>query len=359
MDKFDVFYYSNAFISDKRTLSLLGILSDSLYVFYLSPDYFLVPFKEKWGKQKSEPFFEKAPVEIEIATSIHKEKYASFLEENRELIEAGVIHPIHIMQKPPDWECLQELEKKMMKDYSGLAIGMWGTRIGLFNEFPSDNVYIDAPYFSLYRWLSLSGALYFAIKADITPISDNAKLSSLAIETVRRFSDVDHKYNLDDLSKLLGFKVLSHLLPNFGGLSPQQILEVREHLKDELLAFRNEMIELTVQSRIDEGYLDNYVDRRVKPRVNDIKLKMKSSKTSLFRKISAEVLAAGTGTTLLTQFLQLPLHAQISVGFGLVGKILLDYFEYKDHRKEIVSQSGNSGLALILDLENRYSKNRK
>ncbi len=357
MSKFDIFYYTDAYISNKRTLSLLGILSDSLYIFYLSPDYFLLPFEEKWGKQKSEPFFEKAPIEFEITASIHKEKRANFLTENRELIEAGVIQPISTAQKPPDWESLKKAEEKMMENYSGLNIGIWGNSIGLFDEFPAkDTVYIDAPYFSLYRWQSISGALHFAIKANLTPISDNQKLSSVAIETVKRFSDVEYKYNLEDLSKMVGFKVLSKLLPDFGELSPQQILEVREHLKDELLAFRSEMFELSAQSKFYEGSLDEYIEHKVKPRVNDIKLKITTSKRTLLRRISTEILAAGTGTTLLTQFLQLPTHAQIAVGVGLVGKILLDYFGYKDTRKELLSSSENAGFALLLDLENRYSK---
>jgi hypothetical protein len=53
---------------------------------------------------------------------------------------------------------------------------------------PKDKVYIDSPYFSIYRLQSICGSLYFALKSQITPISDNPILSSFAQESI---SDMD------------------------------------------------------------------------------------------------------------------------------------------------------------------------
>ena len=357
MENFDTFYYTEAFISDKRTLSLLSILSDSVYLFYLSPDYFLKPLEERWETEKEQPFFRKAPVECKLITPTYHKRHIEFIKENRELVNTRVIRPILVRQTPPDWEDFQKFEKKMMGDYSGLKIGLWGMNIGLVPELVTgDTVYVDAPYYSLYRWQSFSGALYFAIKANVTPISDNPILSSVACETVARFSDLNIEYAPKDLSKLLGFRVLSLLLPNFGKLQPEQILEVRDDMHDELMAFRYEMYEIATQSKIEEDNLDEYVNFKVKPRIDDIKLKIISSRKALYRKMGMDILATGTGTTLLTQFINLPTHAQMAVGIGLVGKILFDYFEYRASKEEILSKSENAGLALLLDLDKRYGK---
>jgi len=356
MENFDTFYYTEAFISDKRTLSLLSILSDSVYLFYLSPDYFLKPLEERWETEKEQQFFRKATVECKLITPTYHKRHIEFIKENRELVNTGVIRPILVRQTPPDWEDFQKFEQKMMEDYSGLKIGLWGMNIGLVPKLVTgDTVYVDAPYYSLYRWQSFSGALYFAIKANVTPISDNPILSSVACETVARFSDLNIEYAPKDLSKLLGFRVLSSLLPNFGELQPEQILEVRDDMHDELMAFRYEMYQIATQSKIEENNLDEYVNFKVKPRIDDIKLKITSSKKALYRRMGMNILATGTGTTLLTQFLNLPPHVQIAVGIGLVGKMLIDYFGYRASKEEILSKSENAGLTLLLDLENKYS----
>lgn len=355
MERFDTFYYTEAFISDKRTLSLLSILSDSVYLYYLSPDYFLKPLEERWKTEKELPFFRKAPIESGLITPIYHERHMEFIKENRELVNTGVIRPILVKATPPDWESFQKFEQKMMGNYSGLKIGLWGMNIGLVPG-DADKIYVDAPYFSLYRWQSFSGALYFAIKANVTPISDNPILSSVACETVTRFSGLNIEYNPKDLSKLLGFRVLSSMLPNFGEVQPEAILEIRDDMHDELMAFRYEMHQIAIQSEAEQDNLDEIVKFKVKPRVDDIKSKITSSKKALYRKIGTNILAAGTGTPLLMQFANLPTHVQIAMGIGLVGKMLFDYFGYRASREKVLSKSENRGLVLLLDLEKKYAK---
>ena len=353
MDRFDTFYYTEAFISDKRTLSLLSILSDSIYLYYLSPNYFLRPLEERWKVEKEQPFFEKAPSKCDLITPAYHKKHIEFIKENRELVNTGVIRPILVKATPPDWKNFQKFERNMMKNYSGLEIGLWGANIGLV---PADMIYIDTPYFSLYRWQSFSGALYFAIKANITPISDNPILSSVACETVTRFSDLNIEYDPKDLSKLLGFKVLSSILPNFGELQPEQILEIRDDMYDELMAFRYEMYQIVIQSKVEQNNLDEIVKFKVKPRLDDMKSKITSSKKALYRKIGKNILATGTGTSLLTQFVNLQTHVQIAIGVGLVGKMLFDYFEHRASKEELLSKSENKGLVLLLDLDKKYGR---
>lgn len=350
-EKFDTFYYTDTFISEKRTLSFLSILSNSVYLYYLSPDYFLRPLEERWKAEKEKPFFKKSPCEDTLITNVYHQKHLEFIKENKELVDAGVIRPILVKATPPDWENFQKFERKMMENYSGIKIGLWGMNVGLV---PEDKIYIDTPYFSLYRWQSFSGALYFAIKANITPISDNPILSSIACKTVTSLSNLNIEYNPKDLSKLLGFKVLSSILPNFGELLPEQILEIREDMYDELEAFRYEMYRIVIESKVEPGNLDEIIKFKIKPRVDDIKAKITSSKKTLYRKIGKNILAAGT--TLLTQSVNLPAHVQIAIGIGLVVKGLFDYFDYKNSQEEVLSKPENRGLVLLLDLKKKYTK---
>lgn len=345
--QFNTFYYTDAFISDRRTLTLLSILSDSVYLYYLSPHYFLKPLERRWNIEKEEPFFKKSPCEDELMTTIHHQKHLKFISDNRELVNAGVISPILIRATPPDWRDFQQYEEKLMKEYSGIGMAMWGSNIGLV---PEDKIYVDTPYFSLYRWQSFSGALYFAIKANITPISDNSSLSAIACESVKRFSDLDIEFDAEDLSKLLGFKALSSSLPNFGGLRAEQILELRDCLRNELMAFRYEMHQMVLQSEGELNSLDQIIKFRIEPKLEDIKSKITFSKKALFRKVARTILALGASATLLTQFVSLPTYAQVATGIGFIGKTLLDYSEFRSAKEEILSKSETRGLVLLLKL---------
>lgn len=350
-DHFNTFYYTDAFISDSRTLSLLSILCDSVYLYYLSPDYFLSPLEERWKTEKEEQFFRRAPVETALITSIHRRTHLDFIRENRELVNTGVIRPILIKATPPDWDSFAQYEREMMDEHKGIAFGSWGTKVGLV---PDDRnlVYVDAPFFVLYRWQSMSGALYFALKAGITPISDNSTLCAIACETVTSFSPLKSiEYTREDLSKVLGFKVLSSALPHFGRLSCQQILELRDYLHDELEAFRSEMYRTLIDSKADASDLDDIVRVKIQPRVGDINLKLASSRRRFFRSLQRTAVAAGASATLLTQFLTIPTYAQIAAGLGVVAKTLIDYREFRDRKEEILSDSENRGLVLLLELQ--------
>ena len=119
-EKFDTFYYTDTFISEKRTLSFLSILSNSVYLYYLSPDYFLRPLEERWKAEKEKPFFKKSPCEDTLITNVYHQKHLEFIKENKELVDAGVIRPILVKATPPDWENFQKFERKMMENYLSL-----------------------------------------------------------------------------------------------------------------------------------------------------------------------------------------------------------------------------------------------
>jgi len=350
--KWECLYYTDGKISNKRTLSKLCLLFDSVRIFYLSPFYYLKPLEERWLKEKNLPFFKKSRCEKDLLTRIHFEAHKRFINDNHELIESGILQPIIVNQKPPDWESFEENEKKLMKDGSGIAFGIWGQSVGIV---PIEKIYVDAAWFSLYRWQSISGGLHFAIQTGQSPISDESALSALACETVNRFSDFNPKPTSGEIASNIAFRSMSMFIPNFPSLKPEEILEARDRLNDELQIFRAEM--LNISRHINEKtypHIDSIIADKIEPRLDDIKLKIKSLNGELFRKLTKVFFVGGSVTSLVSYFLNLPLPVQIGVISSFVGKILLDIHENQSKRYEIRNQSLNRGLVFLLDIQKKY-----
>lgn len=342
-------YYTDGSISDRKTLTKLCLLFDKVWTFYLSPSYFLEPLEQSWQKDKHKPFFSTSPCEKELLTSCHQLEHQGFITENKDLISTGILRPIVVNQPPPDWESFESYEKKLMKNGRGITFGLWGQSIGIV---PKEKIYVDSPLFSLYRWQSIAGGLHFAIKSDKIPISDNENLSKLAIETVQRFAPTKHLPTIEELAANVAFQSISLLLPNFPALEAGEILEAREKLSDDLSCFRNEMqniVKASDRSSVDE--IESIVLRRIKPRFDDLKLRVDSLSGELFRKIAKVFFVGGTATTLLPHLLTLPLEAQIAASASFAGKILLDIHENISKRSDLTKESKNRWLVLLLKME--------
>ncbi|MCK4358123.1 MAG: hypothetical protein KAW92_05165 [Candidatus Cloacimonetes bacterium] len=345
-------YYSDGIISNRKTLTRLCLLFDTVKTFYLSPSYYLKPLEERWLYEKDLPFFRKSPCEKELLSKIYSESYKNFIDENDELINSNVLQPITINQAPPDWESFEANEKKLMKNGAGLSFGLWGQSVEIV---PDKKIYIDAPWFSLYRWQSIAGGLHFAIQTEQIPISDNSVLSGLACDTVSRFSKLKHLPTPNEIASNIAFKSMSLLIPNLPDLKSEEILEAREKLADELQLFRNEMLKVSKDIN-EESYsdIDYIVISRIQPILDDLKLKIKSLKGELFRKIASVFFIGSGATSLMSSLIILPLPAQIAASASFAGKILLDIHKYRSEIFEIRNQSKNRGLVYLLDIEKKY-----
>ncbi len=100
--------------------------------------------------------------------------------------------------------------------------------------------------------------------------------------------------------------------------------------------------------------IDLIITKRIKPRLDDIKLKIKSLKGELFRKLASMFVLGGSATPLLSSFLSLSISAQLGGIAGLIGKTLIDIHAYKSEQNQIINQSNNRGLVFLLDIEKRY-----
>jgi len=294
-------------------------------------------------------FFAKSPCERSLITSEHLITFKQFSEENKLLIDSDILMPIVINQTPPDWEGFEENEKKLMLDGGGISFGLWGQSVGIV---PAEKIFIDSPWFSLYRWQSIAGGLHFALQTGMIPISDNRLLSGLAIDTVTRFGPSKPLPTPEEITAQVAFQSMSLLLPDFPSLNNEEILEVRERLCEELSLFRSEM-ERIIGLTDKDSYKDieSIVLQRIKPRLDDMRLKIKSLKGELFRKIAGVFFVGGAATTLLSHFIAMPFLAQMATTASLAGKALTDIHEHLSKREELEKTSGNQGLVLLLKLE--------
>ena len=346
-------YYTDGLIFDRKTLTKLCVFFDTVRTFYLLPSYYLEPLEERWLSERDLPFFSKSPCEKELLTRVHSDAYKTFINENGELINSNILQPIVVNQKPPDWESFEANEKKLMENGAGIAFGLWGQSVGIA---PQEKIYVDSPWFSLYRWQSIAGALHFAIQTGQIPISDNPILSGLACETVSRFSDLKHQPTPDEIASHIAFRSMSLLMPDFPALKAEEIIEVRDKLADELHYFRAEMHRISRDlSEKEYSDIDSIVINKIQPRLDDLRLKTQSLKGELFRRMARSVFAAGAATPLLSHFLSLPLPVQVAVIASFAGKILLDIQKNQSERHEIRNQSINRGLVFLLDIERKYT----
>ena len=345
-------YYTDSIISNKKTLAQLCFLFDKVRIFYLLPSYFLSPLEERWETEKDTPFFSKSPCEKQLFTRIHFEKHKEFIKENRELVNADILQPILVQQTPPDWESFESNEKKLMKNGAGLAFGIWGQSMGIV---PDDKIYVDAPWFSLYRLHSISGALHFAITSGQTPISDNPPLSGLAINAVTSFSGLDYQPTQKEIANNIAFKSLSLLVPGLPLLHPQEILHLRDEFSDELGYFRIEVDRLSHSiSEIDYQEIENLIKTNIQPRLEDLKLKIASLKGETFRKIARTFMVGGSAIPILSHFINLPTEGQIVAVASFIGKIFIDIHEHNSKMKEIKNLKNNKGLIFLIKMQERF-----
>jgi len=345
-------YYTDSIISNKRTLAQLCFLFEKVRIFYLLPNYFLSPLEERWETEKDTPFFSKSPCEKRLFTRIHFEKHKEFIEENRELVHADILQPILVQQTPPDWESFEANERKLMTNGAGLTFGIWGQSIGIV---PNDKIYVDAPWFSLYRLQSISGALHFAVASGQTPISDNPTLSKLAIDAVTNFSGLNYQPTRKDVADNIAFRSLSLLVPGLPLLHPQEILRLRDELSDELGYFRTEVDRLSHGiTEIDYEEIENLIRNKIQPRLDDLKLKIASLKSETFRKIAKTFLVGGGATPVLSHFINLPTEGQVAVIASFIGKIFVDMHGHNSKMKEIKNLSRNRGLIFLIKMQERF-----
>jgi len=344
-------YYTNSIIENRKTLTKLCIIFDELCTFEFSSNYYMDELNKRISNKDTnfKRFDER--IDDNLITNLHKRKLETFANENHELIEANILNPIIVNEEPSDLKRGKIYGEDELNKEIFTMFFYWGQAVGLI---PQDKGYFDSFWYVVNRWRSLYGGLNLAINGGFIPISDNEILSNIACNTIQEIGSIPVVPSLEAKASNLAFKTISLVLPDLPELQPQEILNVRYKLKDELGYFKDEM-KMLAANITEEEYddIDFTIRSKIQPRVDDIILKIKSEQDELFRKIAAMFFIGGSATTLATHFFDLPIASRI-VGFSsITGNIALSIHNYKSKLREIKKSSENRGLIFLMDLKNK------
>lgn len=348
----DCMYYTDGIISNKKSFTKMCVLFDSVGTFQLSPAYYIDELEKRF-KDQTKGFSHL--IENEMITRLRQKDFYEFVRNNCELINAGILKPIVLNQNPGDFKPGQLYGSEELNNKTAFStLFMFGQNTGVL---PKGKGHLDSVWYTFNHFNGMYAALHFSIREGLAPISDNYLLSKLACATLESINPITYIPTLEEKSANIAFQTMSLLLPDFPPLNPQEILEVRDSLKDELGYFKSEMRMIAKGITEEEyGEIDSLVNEKVKPRLEDIKLKSKSIKGELFRKISSMFFVGSGATTLLTHFLNLPPSGQYVTAASFLGKALLNVHEYQSKKQELRESSENRGIVFLLDIDKKYKK---
>lgn len=218
---------------------------------------------------------------------------------------------------------------------------------------------LDVIHFFIYYSTMFRNLLFFTAKGDGC-ITSSDILHSLTDclpsnkELFKKQGTLFPRY--DGPSPSIAFESIKLSLPDISQFSIEDILEIRYQLRDELEAFRYEMenlkynlLEKSEQHEV-EFRAREIVKFKVKPRLDDLKLKVDSSKIVLLGNLAKELKNPSSYLPFLgTVFGQLPAHIATLASVGLVGTTA-----YLEHLKASKEYKQN-GLYYLLKL-NKYRK---
>lgn len=360
----DVVYFTDGFISDRRILITLCVLFERVFTFCLSPDYYAKTLDNGLAMMEKRGFTlahaEEGKIDDPWAI-VHKETAASELKrslilfwmENDDLRDAGIILPIGIETKP-------EEPKSLIGLLSSDAIEgffraeSWARTVGLL---PPGKSFVDCGFFLGHRLISASSGLAFSLSQKLIPFTDHPYLFQHAATTLSHFGS-NWRPDMDTLTAHLASKGILHSIPSFGAASNEEILEIREVMKDERGAYVGAM--KAIISDHDLGYspdeletrLLKVINSRIKPALADMQQKIRSERRALFRRL-ATTLVGGAGASVAASWFSASPNQLMLGTLSFIAKILLDVYQYQSNMEDITRVSPFKGFSFLLQLSRR------
>jgi hypothetical protein len=370
--KGDILYYTDGFISNPRTLSIVTILYDRVFTYYLDPNYYATKIEEGFEKlkgmgialhkknlQTSEVTEEDtwAMFHQQTASTHLKKSVLQFWQDNSLLRSEGVLLPIGRQIKPKD--------RTSPEDFLESEIGMnffrasdWARSQWLV---PPGKSYFDVGFFHIHRLTQASTGLHFALTLGMIPFADHPVLASIASSLV--CDAIPRESQIQPLAAaMLANQTICHLVPNFGCLQPEEILEVRHKTKDERGIFTNSMDRLAFSVPLDTNMDDiryevnKIVRTDLEPALIDLQNNIKAQKKELFRKLALEITAEAAGIPVLMQQLSTSPETTFLASMGFAIKGLVDIHNYQSKIEEERRKTSSFGLGFVLDLMNKAGK---
>ncbi len=205
----------------------------------------------------------------------------------------------------------------------------------------------------------INHVLTTARRHDLIPITPNVvfyellqlKLKYLDTLKVQKENEVLYFNHPEYKANFSSFSLAMCLLPDFEMSSFDDVLEIRNALKDELVAFRHEIFSLGEFIKVStwsEEFLPqiNYIkEHKIEPVINDLQNKLKNNKRRIVR--DALKMSTSSGLSLVAGIWSgMPIILVMAVAAGLItlGTALQYHFE-----REKIYQSNS--LSFLLGLQ--------
>jgi len=206
------------------------------------------------------------------------------------------------------------------------------------------------------------GGLWFANRHSLLPIADNSELASLA-SGMQKYADTDKflSPSMSQKASMIAIQTAMCLLPNLRISEPEDILEVRQRLRDERNEFSQAMTRLSYEipddAQLDDvqHHITKIISTEVKPALDTIKVRLQNQKDKLFRSICTDIIAAEAGVPLVTQCISM--QTGIVTGLTMLAKGLIDFHEYQSNKNMIIKDPSGYGLNFIIELD-KLSKSK-
>ncbi|AJH02157.1 hypothetical protein LF65_05650 [Clostridium beijerinckii] len=309
-------YIDDSIILDDISLTKSCILFDNVIVNYINPSLYINTIYKEFDFDRIKNIEQngiKLNFEKGFYGQVESYNFINFINLNGDLVKESVLtpnvfHSIPKLSQKSDKEILLELLNDNNEQILNLV-----EHLELKRE---KNIFcIDEPFLYILKLININSSFLEAIMNKKIVISEKRNIINYAVECskdtkkVKAFNSEDFKiqdYVIKDTDinssiDSLILDTFNILIPNFPSLKPDEILEVRYKLKNELGAYRALIKDLSQQySNNRELNNSEIIQREFTNKINDITLKLKSEKSKLFRNIITYATAFPTASGILS-----------------------------------------------------------
>lgn len=349
-EQLDCIYYSQVYPRNQKVLTLLSLIFDKIY------------FPGVWVPQ-AEVDERTVNDEIERIIKNHREKRKGKISNDTCQVlglmkfakYAKILKDICIFTGKPGYAgVLEEGAKELVMVIEEMIYGppssnstpcpSLGFAKGLPGESSAENS-VNGPSWIAYP----ANSIIFSQKYNIPLVNDHP-------EFPMPFVPINAKSNAQALSTYLALEAIKIVIPHLGALSPEEIVRVRESLKDDLVPFRMKM--LTLSKQLNEAISSHssmqeiqkeakfIVDTTICPEIENVKRAINDSSKPWYKRLID--LTFG-GVELLGNFATMSPEMAFAKIFARIGQELT---EIRDEQKNKNSLLMGSGLSYLIKLNN-------
>lgn len=354
-------YIDDNIIFNDYNFTKMSILFDNITLNHINPNIYIKTIYKNIDLDEIEKKIPTSNIKFvkTFSGSVDNYNFILFIKQNELLVKEKilipqVLHNLPILTKYSDKETLL----KLIHGENGTKILNLSKNFNIIRE--KETFCIDDPLFYLLKLIKIDYSFLYGLVNGLIPLSQELKIlnhvsTKNKSEKISIFNSNDFKIECTDLKNKINNTNISNLamsafellVPNFPVLTPEEILEVRYKMRDELGAYRLFIKDLMIKYTDNSELTNNeIIQKEMLKNISDINLKISSEKNSLFRKILNHGAALPTLGTCLTGG---DIKGLIASSFIGAVKVACDVNEYHDKKNQILKTSSNLPFAFLIN----------